>query len=237
MHLMYYLNEKGERVCTLKKSHGEEEQPTLSAHPAPARRQVQRAAPRVQALGCSHAEGARCPERLDSPGRPGAAPHHRLPYRHTELGRNSPANIPPPARPRGGGGAGRSSDPPTRAAGYGAIVAGAERDKAAVRVYLKRYRPCSGLGWGPRGRDGAAVPDRAEGDSLAWRKAELAALKSGLGGPLQRARPPAVSATARPAAPETRRSSATARRAQVLWGRVPQGAWPAPRRTAAGSRS
>ena len=34
MHLMYYLNEKGERVYTLKKSHGEEEQPTLSAHPA-----------------------------------------------------------------------------------------------------------------------------------------------------------------------------------------------------------
>ena len=30
MHLMYYLNEKGERVYTLKKS-GEEEQPTLGA--------------------------------------------------------------------------------------------------------------------------------------------------------------------------------------------------------------
>ena len=28
------VNEKGERVYTLKKSHGEEEQPTLSAHPA-----------------------------------------------------------------------------------------------------------------------------------------------------------------------------------------------------------
>ena len=34
MHLMYYLNEKGERVYTLKKAHGDEEQPTLSAHPA-----------------------------------------------------------------------------------------------------------------------------------------------------------------------------------------------------------
>ena len=34
MHLMYYLTETGERVYTLKKAHGDDEQPTLSAHPA-----------------------------------------------------------------------------------------------------------------------------------------------------------------------------------------------------------
>ena len=34
MHLMYYLDEEGKRVYTLKKEESSSEKPTLSAHPA-----------------------------------------------------------------------------------------------------------------------------------------------------------------------------------------------------------
>jgi len=34
MHLMYYIDDDGKRVYTLKKQEDESEKPTLSAHPA-----------------------------------------------------------------------------------------------------------------------------------------------------------------------------------------------------------
>ena len=76
MHLMYYLNEKGERVYTLKKSHGEEEQPTLSRTPRASRRttsSARSASPARSALGyCLRKKNAMPYERLDGPGRPGS---------------------------------------------------------------------------------------------------------------------------------------------------------------------
>ena len=80
MHLMYYLNEKGERVYTLKKSHGEEEQPTSRRTPrasAPTTSSARSASLCKKALRSpAHAKRTRCPMN-DWTAR--AAPVSRLP--------------------------------------------------------------------------------------------------------------------------------------------------------------